>query len=158
MNMSSSTNKDIENSLKWLKEHPEAENFFGVWIGHGDSINYAIHRGKIPHCHSDAPNAIQKILEDADFRFKEDVLFYRETSFPNKITPTLTSVTSKREASGEFGDNKYPILVPKGTKFFFISASDILAGVPLEETEEEFLLEHGSHILVDGRLVYKVSN
>ena len=83
----------------------------------------------------------------------EELIFFRETDYPDQNVPVFTSVSSMKRSDfcGVFGDKVYPIRVPKGTLLFYISAYDCIRD---EESEQEILLEKGSTKLINGELVF----
>jgi len=150
----------IEKSINWLENNVNMSQIIKNWINFGDTINYRLVRGnELLPSHKETVCGLEFILGDADIQIEEDLIFLRETAFPNRIVPTLMSVSSRPTESfcGCFGTQVYLTVIPKGTKIFYISAWDCLEGRPANESEEEFLLEKGTTQLTDKKLVFKPS-
>ena len=150
----------IKESVTWLKDNTDMSQVIKNWINSGDIINYRLVREmELTSNFNEIICGLESILDNADIRLKEDLVFLRETTFPDRDISTLMSVSSRPIESfcGCFGDIIYPTLIPKGTKIFYISAWDCLEGRPANESEEEFLIEKGTTQLVDGKLIFKPS-
>lgn len=145
----------IERSRLWLQNNPVSQQAVREWIGRGTTLNWAIHNGQ-SNPHLGLATRLSDLLQTADIRLKEERWFYRETSFAKTYQPTLTSVTLYPHFTGTYGDIHYRIRVPAGTRVFFVSALDLLPPfpLPLEETEQEFLLELGTYCLDGDTLIY----
>jgi hypothetical protein len=154
--------KYIARSLSWLQgQHQDAELLL-EWITKGSNLNWSIHTG----ASQTGPDSLGWLMEDisallrrADIQLKTPTYFFRETSFPQPTRPTLTSVTLYPHYTGTYGDKHYRIRVPAGTRVFFVSAVDLIpsedaAPLPLEDTEQEFVLEPGVTRLEAEELIY----
>jgi len=151
----------INKSIGWLQDNKDVEPEIRDWIKHGDRINYhVITNTPVPKrskgIHEGILAGMECILEESNIQTKEDLVLWRETSFPNQDVPVFTSVSSrsKEDFCGAFGDKVYPIQIPKGTRMLYISAFDRLQGRSDEESEQEFLLKRGITKLVGGVLIF----
>lgn len=135
----------IEKSKRFLIENPEYEQVVIDWIDFGDKANYH----KITGTNMDRYPlsrykiilaSTEQLLVEANIKTPSEMILNRETSFPNSDIPLLTSTTSRTDTSGTYGEKIFPVIIPKGTPIFFISAINLNEGRKLEETEEEFLI------------------
>jgi len=159
MNNNESIAAVIVQSVDFLQDNAYGMKALKDWITWGDEANR--HRVlKLGNEHSrmnydDIIVKMEDLLEEAQIMAPVDMYLYRETSYPCTETPLLIPTTARKEYTGSFGDKHYQVFIPKGTKLFYVSARDLVLGMPNDETEEEFLLAPACTHLVDGILHLK---
>ena len=99
---------------------------------------------------------IDFILNSANIKTEEELIIKRETSYPNQNIPIFTSTSSRpdNEFGGKYGAKVYPVVIPKGTKIFYISAYDKVIQRMARSSEEEFILEKGTTKLVGEKIIF----
>lgn len=144
----------IDKSVNFVDEDPCYKKIIQDWINFGDSINSSLFRGiKLSSKYQELFNNTKLLMENSNIYTEEELVLLRETSYAERLCPSFTSV-SHRERNlfcGTFGDNVYDIIIPKGTRIFYISALDYMNK---RESEEEFLLDIGNTKLENSKLVY----
>ena len=151
----------IAQSVDFLRYNLHGMRAVEDWTKWGDEVNLfrVIGPDDYPCNLRDKYNNIiikmEDLLEEAQIVAPVDLYLYRETSYPCTETPLLIPTTASQEYTGSFGDKKYQVFIPKGTKLFYVSARDLLLGMPNDQTEEEFLLAPACTYLVDGILHLK---
>lgn len=149
--------KLIQQSIAYLRNHPENIRLIEEWINKGDRANELVFLGDTGLPHVDRPykllrERICKFIEQANIITSEEIVLYRETDFPNREISLCVPTTNRSEGPGSFGSINYQIIIPKGTKLFYISAIDLVRGFSNDQTEEEFLIAPHKTKLVDGKI------
>ena len=146
----------IENSRKFLLHNPEYNQVVIDWINFGNRANYhkisKSNLTKFTIKYDNLLTMIEKLLVNANIKTTSEIILNRETSFPISDIPLLTATTSREEPPGCFGDIFYSVIIPKDTPIFFINALDLNKGLPLIETEEEFLIGPVKTKLINNKI------